>query len=334
MNQMANDINLGRLPTLGLNQIKLEEFKDQDNNLYRLQPTTEKMLVARELEREFKDLNKFDKSQLRVWDKGISTRIDRAGTIRVVNNIPAARPEVDKKKGIAGLAAADQSQEDFNNAARNKQKVNIFDAQDSQIIKGETLNRLGHDEKALLPAEMSSRSINSSVISSSRRLQDDNESALSELARPKAIEYLNKGRQQAETVRQFIEGSRKILMAQISINNKTEETELLKEYIVMEKDKLEEGKKTFQEDKEKYEKFKLDLTAKSQQTEDEVRKVQKKLEDLTAQINNLKKQEAEFISKDSKLEEEIYQHKGSKRFLDLLAIASNNKKPVNQKKRQ
>jgi len=27
----------------------------------------------------------------------------------------------------------------------------------------------------------------------------------------------------------------------------------------MEKDKLEEGKKTFQEDKEKYEKFKMDL---------------------------------------------------------------------------
>jgi hypothetical protein len=30
-------------------------------------------------------------------------------------------------------------------------------------------------------------------------------------------------------------------MAQISINDKTEETELLKEYIVMEKEKLEEG---------------------------------------------------------------------------------------------
>ena len=42
------------------------------------------------------------------------------------------------------------------------------------------------------------------------------------------------------------------MMAQISINNKTEETELLKEYIVMEKDKLEEGKKTFHEDTEKY----------------------------------------------------------------------------------
>jgi hypothetical protein len=37
-------------------------------------------------------------------------------------------------------------------------------------------------------------------------------------------------------------------MAQISINDKTEETELLKEYIVMEKEKLEEGQKTFKED--------------------------------------------------------------------------------------
>ena len=45
-------------------------------------------------------------------------------------------------------------------------------------------------------------------------------------------------------------------MAQISINDKTEETELLKEYIIMEKEKLDEGRKTFKEDKDKYEKFK------------------------------------------------------------------------------
>jgi hypothetical protein len=34
-------------------------------------------------------------------------------------------------------------------------------------------------------------------------------------------------------------------MAQISINDKSEETELLKEYIIMEKEKLDEGRKTF-----------------------------------------------------------------------------------------
>ena len=37
-------------------------------------------------------------------------------------------------------------------------------------------------------------------------------------------------------------------MAKIQINQKTEETELLHEYIVMEKEKLDEGRKTFQED--------------------------------------------------------------------------------------
>ena len=68
--------------------------------MYRLQPTTEKMLVARELEREFKDLNKYEKDNLRVWQKGISTRIDRSGTIRVVNAIPASRPDGDRKKGF------------------------------------------------------------------------------------------------------------------------------------------------------------------------------------------------------------------------------------------
>lgn len=48
-------------------------------------------------------------------------------------------------------------------------------------------------------------------------------------------------------------------MTQIAINNKTNETELLNEYIVMEKEKLDEGMKTFEEDTEKYKKFKMDL---------------------------------------------------------------------------
>ena len=63
--------------------------------------------------------------------------------------------------------------------------------------------------------------------------------------KPKSGEYLTKGRQQNETVRDFIDNSRKILMAQIQINQKTDETELLNEYIIMEREKLDEGRKTF-----------------------------------------------------------------------------------------
>ena len=31
--------------------------------------------------------------------------------------------------------------------------MNIFDAQDSQVIKQDNIGRLGHDEKALMPIE-------------------------------------------------------------------------------------------------------------------------------------------------------------------------------------
>ena len=55
-------------------------------------------MVARELEREYKDLNKFDKDHQRVWEKGIGTRIDRAGTIRVVNGIPPLKKDEDNKR--------------------------------------------------------------------------------------------------------------------------------------------------------------------------------------------------------------------------------------------
>ena len=105
------------------------------------------------------------------------------------------------------------------------------------MLKHETLARLGYDEKALMPYEEKSDTVS---IRSSVDERDGN--------RPKAIEYLNKCRQQKETVRDFIDNSRKILMAGLSIIDKTEETELLKEYIIMEKEKLDEGLKTFQED--------------------------------------------------------------------------------------
>lgn len=42
----------------------------------------------------------------------------------------------------------------------------------------------------------------------------------------------------------------------------------------MEKEKLDEGIKTFEEDTEKYKKFKMDLQAKSNKADDELKRVQ------------------------------------------------------------
>lgn len=145
--------------------------------------------------------------------------------------------EMRKRKGKKDDAS---NNEDMRES--NKQKINIFDQQDSNVLKHETLARLGYDERALVPYEDKSETASVSVTE--------------EIQRPKAIEYLNKSRQQKETVRDFVDNSRKILMAGLSIIDKTEETQLLQEYIQMEHEKLEEGQKTFKEDQDIYEKVK------------------------------------------------------------------------------
>ena len=106
------------------------------------------MLVVRELEREVKDLNKYEKDTLKVHQKNIMTRLDRSGAINDVGSIPARKvdfnptkrqlnrlkeicPDVtfvptrkDNKKNNNQLAL----QEDADAANQNKQKLNIFDA--------------------------------------------------------------------------------------------------------------------------------------------------------------------------------------------------------------
>ena len=66
----------------------------------------------------------------------------------------------------------------------NKQKLNIFDTQDSNVLKHETIARLGYDEKALVPVDHQSDT-------SSVKSQNN----VSVMQRPKAIEYLKKGKQ-------------------------------------------------------------------------------------------------------------------------------------------
>jgi|LauGreDrversion4_2_1035121.scaffolds.fasta_scaffold119700_2 hypothetical protein len=109
------------------------------------------------------------------------------------------------------------------------------------MLKHETLARIGLDQVEVQGVD---------------QLSELSRGSSQNSIRLKPIDYMSKTRQQKESVREFIQNSRQILMAQISINDKTEETELLKEYIIMEKEKLDEGRKTFQEDKDKYEKFK------------------------------------------------------------------------------
>lgn len=93
----------------------------------------------------------------------------------------------------------------------------------------------------------------------------------------------------------------------------------------MEKEKLDEGRKTFQEDKDKYEKFKQDLQSKVSDSEEDVRKVQRQIEILQGQIYDLKKEESQLTSQESKYQEDLQAFKRDKTFLDLLAISCKRK---------
>jgi hypothetical protein len=53
------DYGTGKLPSLGLSKYVGGDFEDDTRNPFTVQPNTEKMLVMRELEREFRDLNKY-----------------------------------------------------------------------------------------------------------------------------------------------------------------------------------------------------------------------------------------------------------------------------------
>ena len=68
---------------------------------------------------------------------------------------------------------------------------------------------------------------------------------------------------QGENVKQFLDTSRQILYKQISLNEKREETERLKEFIVMEEEKLYEAQRAFQEDVNRFTKYLEEMNGKA-----------------------------------------------------------------------
>lgn len=69
----------------------------------------------------------------------IQTRVDRTGALRRIDEIRERKPDRSKNKSKA-IAAAEADEDNG-----QKQKLNIFDAQDSTVLKHETLARIGLD---------------------------------------------------------------------------------------------------------------------------------------------------------------------------------------------
>lgn len=71
----------------------------------------------------------------------------------------------------------------------------------------------------------------------------------------------------------------------------------------------------------------MDLQNKSAITEDQVRDAHRKIEELSTEINKLKKIESSLISNAGKTAEDLAVSKTHKKFLDILSIGAGIKKP-------
>ena len=139
-------------------------------------------------------------------------------------------------------------------------------------------------------------------------------------ARPKAIEYLNKGKEGKESVRDFINFQRQILMAQISINSKNEENERLLEYITMEQEKLAEAKNILEEDNAKMRKLMKDAEEEMEHVQT---KVKEKISDKQKLTKEIEKISNEIFSKDGLIKKNIDDlevFKNYKHFLDIMSM--------------
>ena len=95
-------------------------------------------------------------------------------------------------------------------------------------------------------------------------------------SRQLALSCFRPNKDMIETSKDYVNKSRKILMKEISIQDKKEETKRLVEFIQMEQEKLAESKRTFDEDKEGYEKYLEQLRADVALIEEEVRELNNK----------------------------------------------------------
>lgn len=195
----------------------------------------------------------------------------------------------------------------------NKPKHNIFALAESGNMKKEVFEKLGYDQpnNQLVPVEQD-------LVSTSSRSSRFTLDPLQ--GKPKAIEYLLKGAENKESVKDFINFSRQILMSQISINQKKEENERLNEYITMEQEKLDEAKKFQEEDMEKFEKLMDDTDKQVKRVVEEVKRAQDAKREITEQIAECQAREIAIDTRIKKSEDDLIEYKKDKHFLDILAF--------------
>eukprot|EP00347_Sterkiella_histriomuscorum_P004401 403360600 len=121
-----------------------------------------------------------------------------------------------------------------------------------------------------------------------------------------------------ENSKEVITNIRQIFYAQMSIESKKEETLKLREYIIMEQEKLEDAKRVFEEDQDKFQKYMNEMESQAEKARDGTEKSSKEKIELGEYFEKLQqdihKYEREIIQVDDDLKQAVLY----KDFIDLV----------------
>jgi SMC interacting uncharacterized protein involved in chromosome segregation len=93
----------------------------------------------------------------------------------------------------------------------------------------------------------------------------------------------------------------------------------------MEREKLEEAKKTFDEDKDKFQKYMDDLNRKAEETAQDVQRLTSEKNEMMDRIQQLQLKIQKKKSKIKQIDEKLVVFKQHKHFLDTLAVSAGKK---------
>lgn len=194
-------------------------------------------------------------------------------------------------------------------------------------IVGEKLNIFEGDPKEIDEKLMNIEKENQLMAQSQTIAQLDQTQSLDIIQKPfkwnANLNYLRETLKNRESRKEFVLQSRELLFKEISIRNKKEETEKLKEFIDTENEKLIEAKNSFKEDSDKFQKYVEELTLKAEQAKRETELLVEKKQKKQKKINQLREELAEINREIGKVDDELGVTHAHKDFImDLSSLLS------------
>ena len=282
-----------RLPAVGLPMLKAERLLSKNSmklNPFVIPKNTELMLINNERQRIQEQMTREKiKNVFKVHEKGTFNFRNREGVIREINSILPVEEHPGYNKGLS-VKKVTQRYEGL--VPTDGDKLNIFEGDPNEI--DEKLRQIERDSQLIVQTRSMSQQPESKTldISKNNKLKAN-------------INYLKSQLEIKESRKEFVGQSRELLFKEISIRNKKEETEKLKEFIDTENEKLMEAKNSFKEDSDKFQKYVEELTLKAEQARQETEGLIEIKQQKIKMINSLRDTKADIEREISKVNNEL-----------------------------